>query len=92
MLVSSIARFDALNTMSNAAFASMQTSNNLMNMVHGASFSGEPDLNTLNEMDKRASFRFATNGLLHKLAYYQEQMLKELQTDEIKKYKINFVA
>lgn len=93
MLVSSIARFDALNSMSNAAFASMQLSNNMTKFAHnGATFEGDSDLAALNGVDKRASISQATNGLLYKLAYYQEQMLRDMQADEIKKYKINFVA
>ena len=92
MLVSSIARFDALNNMNNAAFASMQLSNNMMKFAHNRTFEGDSDLSALNKIDKRASISQATNGLLYKLAYYQEQMLRDMQADEIKKYKINFVA
>ena len=93
MLVSSIARFDALNTMNNTAFASMQLSNNMMKFAHqGATFGGEYGLNHLQKIDRNISSDLATNGLLYKLAYYQEQMTRDLQADEIKKYKINFVA
>ena len=49
MLVSSIARFNALNTMNNASFASMQVSNGL----NKHAFGGEHDLSMLNKMDNR---------------------------------------
>ena len=93
MLVSSIARFDALNTMNNTAFASMQLSNDMIKFAHhGATFGGEHDLSGFQDIYKNTSTGLATNGLLHKLAYYHEQMVRDLQADEIKKYKINFVA
>lgn len=93
MLVSSIARFDAFNTMNNSAFASMQLSNSMIKFAHhGATFEGDNDLNSVQKIDNAVSKRIASNGLLHKLAYYQEQMFRDLQSDEIKKYTINFVA
>ena len=93
MLVSSIARFDALNSMNNTAFASMQLSHGMMRFAHhGATFSGDNDLNVVQKNDVAASKKITSSGLLHKLAYYQEQMTRDLQTDEIKKYTINFVA
>lgn len=93
MLVSSIARFDALNTMNNSMFASMKASNNLMRLVqNGATFGGEHDLAMLHEMDKRMTLDLATNGLLYKLAYFQEKMLAKMQADELKNNKVNYLA
>ena len=83
MLVSSIARFEAINTMNNTMFQSMQASNGMMNLVRNATFGG--DMNFLHEMDNRFALDFATNGLLYKLAYYQEKMLAKMQAYEFKR-------
>lgn len=70
MLVSTIARFNALNTMNNAAFASMQSSNLLLNAVSSC---GNNNLYALNEMDKKISSDMLTNNLLYKIASLQEK-------------------
>lgn len=85
MLVSSIARFNALNTMSNAAMASMQTTNSMLAASNASAFGGEHDLALLNEMDKKLSIDLASNSLLNKLAYFQEKMLSKHKNNEIKK-------
>ena len=72
MLVSSIARFNALNTMNNASFASMQVSNGL----NKHAFGGEHDLSMLNKMDNRMSLDLVSNKLL---AYLQEKMAAKHQ-------------
>lgn len=87
MLVSSIARFNALNTMNNAAFASMQTSNLMINMASHP-FGGEHDLSMLNQMDKKLSMDLATNSLLYKLAYFQEKMAAKQQKNDIKSFSV----
>ena len=93
MLVSSIARFQAINTMNNTMFQAMQASNNIMRLANNAhSFGGDNDLSFLHELDKRFALDMATNGLLYKLAYYQEKMLAKLQAQEIKNSSIDYKA
>ena len=93
MLVSSIARFEAINTMNNSMFQSMQASNNMMSLINNAhTFGGDFDLGFLHELDKRFSLDMATNGLLYKLAYYQEKMLAKLQKRELKQNSIDYKA
>lgn len=72
MLVSSIARFNAVNTMNNATFASTQSTNNRVNAVHA--FNGVNNLSMLNSIDKKLSLNIITNNLLCKVAYLQEKM------------------
>ena len=81
MLVSSIARFNALNTMNDAAFASTQISNIRNNTVH--TFGGEHNLSMLNEMDKKMSLDLLTNNLLYKIAYLQEKMFAKQQKNKL---------
>ena len=75
MLVSSIARFNALNTMNNASFASMQVSKGLNKHALG----GEHDLSMLNKMDNRMSLDLVSNKLLYNVAYLQEKMAAKHQ-------------
>ena len=84
MLVSSIARFNALNTMNNAAFATMQISNSMLNTVDHT-FGGERNLSLLHDMDKRFSLDLLTNNLLYKLAFLQEKMAAKHQNNNVKK-------
>ena len=93
MLVSSIARFEAVNTMNNAAFQSMQASNNMMNIIGDSNtFGSVLDMNMLHELDTRFSITMVTNNLLYKLAYLQEKMFSKMQADEIKRNKIDYKA
>ena len=95
MLVSSIARFEAMNTMNNAAFASMQASNAMMNNLRNVNtFSGEHSLDMLHEMDNRLSLDLISNALLYKIAYLQEKMFNKMQIKELENSKksINYFA
>lgn len=86
MLVSSIARFNAINTMNNASFASMQASNSMINGLNNThAFGGEHDLSMLNKMDKKNSLDLLTNKLLYNVAYLQEKMAAKHQNNQIKK-------
>ncbi len=86
MLVSSIARFNAINTMNNASFASMQTSNSIINGLNNThTFGGEHDLSMLNKMDKKNSLDLLTNKLLYNIAYLQEKMAAKHQNNQVKK-------
>lgn len=80
MLVSSIARFNAINTMNNASFATMQASNSMINGLNNThTFGGEHDLSMLNKMDKKNSLDLLTNKLLYNVAYLQEKMASNNQ-------------
>lgn len=86
MLVSSIARFNAINTMNNASFASTQASNSIINGLNNThTFGGEHDLSMLNKMDKKNSLDLLTNKLLYKVAYLQEKMAAKQQSNQLKK-------
>lgn len=88
MLVSSIARFEAANTMNNAMFQTMQASNNMMNIIGSSrTFGNMSDLNMLHELDNKFSISMATNSLLYKLAYLQEKMFAKMQADEFARNK-----
>ena len=92
MLVSSIARFNALNTMNNAAFASMQISNSIMNAASNShTFGGEHDLSMLNKMDKSLSLDLATNKFLYKMASIQEKFATKHQDSKPNK-SLNYLA
>lgn len=91
MLVSSIARFNALNTMSNASFAAMQTNSSIMSTLNNIhTFGGEHDLSMLNSLDKKFSLDLQTNSLLYKLAYMQEKMAAKQQNNN--KNSLNLLA
>ena len=94
MLVSSIARFNAINTMNNASFNMMNASNSLMGAMSGNSraFGGEHNLSMLHEMDKKISLDLASNSLLYKLAYLQEKSLAKRQAQECKQNKLDVIA
>lgn len=92
MLVSSIARFNAINTMSNAAFMSLDASNSMVNGINNThAFGGEHDMAMLNKMDKKLSLDLLTNKFLYKMAYLQEKITNKHQTNEVKK-SVNFLA
>ena len=91
MLVSAIARFDAVNTMNNASFAMMQNSNNMMSAVRNLhTFGG--DYESLNDLDNRFSMVMLTNSLMYKIAYLQEKMFAKKQKDEFERNKVNYIA
>ena len=93
MLVSSISRFNAVNTMNNITAESIQASNTLGNTINNThTFGGEHDLSMLNKMDNKLGLDLLTNKLLFKMAYLQEKMAsKHQQNNEIKKY-LNVLA
>lgn len=86
MLVSSIARFNAINTMNNAAMNMMNASSAFTNtMANMHTFGGEHDLNMLHNMDKKLSLDLASNSLLYKISYLQEKEAKKRQETEAKR-------
>jgi len=93
MLVSMMARFNAINTMNNAQFASMQASNNMMRMVGNMhTFEGDNNLETLHEYDNKFSSDIATNSLLYRLAALQEKIFAKMYSDDLEKHKVNYIA
>lgn len=87
MLVSSIARFNAMNNMNNAAMNMMNASNSFQSSVANMnSFGGEHGLSMLHEMDKRLSLDLASNSLLYKISYLQEKAAKKRQEQDIKRF------
>lgn len=72
MLVSSIARFSAVNTMDNSALTSNQTSNSRVNAVHA--FSGDKSFGVLNVIDKKLNFKTLAGQILHKITNFQEKV------------------
>ena len=91
MLVSAIARFEAVNTMNNASFASMQNSNSMMFSVRNLhTFGG--DYESLNDMDNRFSIAMLTNSLMYKMAFLQEKMFSKMQKDEFERNKVSYIA
>ena len=84
MLVSSIARFNAAQSMNNAAFGIMQNYTQMSNAVSNSTFGGENNLTMLHQMDKKLSLDLASNSLLYKIASLKEKMAKIHQEQNIK--------
>lgn len=82
MLVSSIARFNAVNNMNNAAMNIMNAANSFTNL---SAFGGEHDLTMLHEKDKKLSLDLASNSLLYKISYLQEKAAQKRQQQEMKR-------
>lgn len=82
MLVSSIARFNALHNMNNAAMNMMNAANSFTNV---RAFGGEHDLTMLHEKDKKLSLDLASNSLLYKISYLQEKAAQKRQQQEMKR-------
>lgn len=87
MLVSSIARFKAAESMNNAAYSMINTTNTMNNAVSNLNtFGGEQDLNLLHQMDKKLSLDLASNSLLYKLSCLQQKAAQKRQEQEIKQF------
>lgn len=82
MLVYSIARFNAVNNMNNAAMNMMNAANSFTNL---SAFGGEHDLTMLHEKDKKLSLDLASNSLLYKISYLQEKAAQKRQQQEMKR-------
>ena len=82
MLVSSIARFNAINNMNNAAMNMMNAASSFTNL---SAFGGEHDLTKLHEKDKKLSLDLASNSLLYKISYLQEKAEQKRQQQEVKR-------
>lgn len=95
MLVSSIARFNAISQM-NTASMNMRKSmgelgvshGNIKNIVAG----GEHSLELLQQMESKLSLDLASNNLLYKLAYLQEKTEAKKLEREFANNKLNLMA
>lgn len=92
MLVSSIVRFNAVQSMNNAAFGVMQTYNQMNNALSHHTFGGENDLTMLHEMDKKLSLDLVSNSLLYKIASLQEKMAQKHQAQDFEKGRLSILA
>lgn len=84
MLVSSMARFNAMNMMSNAAYNNMQGADSLMRM---STFSGDSFQSSyaLNSAEKKLTSDRLQNNLLYKIALWQEKSAKKAQDESIQR-------
>lgn len=92
MLVSSIARFEAISAMHKAT-------NNIVNIhattsdgVSNRAFGGEHSLEILHETDKKNSLDLLSNSLTYQLAYFQNKMLQKQQANELKSNRLNLLG
>lgn len=85
MLVSSIARLNAVNTMNNAAFMALSASNSMISGVNNThAFEGERNLVALNQAEKTINASLLTNNLLYKISSLQEKFSAKKQSNELK--------
>jgi len=74
MLVSLMARLNAISMRNNAAYAMMQNRMNMMSMMSNPSFGrGEPNYGLLNAIDTQMQIDNVKNGFLYQIASAQEQ-------------------
>ncbi len=92
MLVSSIARFNAITNMGNAAMNMMNASNSMMSSFRSHTFGGEHNLDMLHNLDKKNSLDLASNSLLYKLSYLQEKAAAKRQALEPQSSKLDVMA
>lgn len=91
MLVSLMARLNAINTMHNAQWAMMQNSRNMMAVARNLSFGGY-DMETLHNLDTRFALDNAKNQTLYMIASAQEKALAQKMAQEAKDNKISYIA
>jgi len=91
MLVSLMARLNAINTMHNAQWAMMQNSRNMMQVARNLSFGGY-DMNTLHDLDTRFALNNVQNQTLYMIAEAQEKAAAQQMAQEAKNNKISYIA
>ena len=91
MLVSLMARLNAINTMHNAQWAMMQNSRNMMHVARNLSFGGY-DMNTLHDLDTRFALNNAQNQTLYMIASAQEKTAAQQMAQDAKDNKISYIA
>lgn len=85
MLVSSIARFSAINNMNNASFGMMAASDAMVRNACCPSKGGEHDLAMLKDNENKLNMDLISNKLLYKISYLQEKLAKKHQDADIKR-------
>lgn len=91
MLVSLMARLNAINTMHNAQWVMMQNSRNMMQVARNLPFGGY-DMNTLHNLDTRFALNNAQNQTLYMIAAAQEKAAAQQMAQEAKNNKISYIA
>ena len=91
MLVSLMARLNAINTMHNAQWAMMQNSRNMMQVARNLPFGGY-DMNTLHDLDTRFALNNAQNQTLYMIVAAQENAAAQLMAQEANNNKISYIA
>lgn len=91
MLVSLMARLNAISQMHNAQWAMMQNNMAMMNMCRSLpSFGGNMEM--LNAMDTQFEIDNAQNQLLYQIASAQEKAAAAQISQELKDNKISYIA
>jgi len=91
MLVSLMARLNAINTMHNAQWVMMQNSRNMMEIARNLPFGGY-DMNTLHNLDTRFALNSAQNQTLYMIAAAQEKAAAQQLAQEAKDKRISYLA
>lgn len=82
MMTTSIGGLNAMNMANWAAYNMMTNSNARLGLL---SFRGDTDLRALNNADKRLDLDMLNNGLLYKASLAQEESLKKITDQNIKR-------
>lgn len=85
MITPVISRLSAINSMNNAAYGMMQTSNALMQMVSFAGTNPNVDLGKLHSAENALMMKMLNDSFIYKISQAQEKQLKKLEQDNIKR-------
>jgi len=91
MLVSLMARLNAVSQKNNAQYALMQNRMNMMRALQSPSF-GSSSMEALHQMDMNFAMNNEYNQTLYMLASAQEKAAAELMANEAKNNKISYIA
>ena len=91
MLVSLMARLNAISTMHNAQWSMMQNSRNMMQIARNLSFGGY-DMQALHNLDTRFALNNERNQTLYMIAFAQEKAIAQKMAQEAKNNKISYTA
>ncbi len=84
MITPVISRLSAINSMNNAAYGMMQSSNALMGLISFAGTNPNVDLGKLNSVEKNLMMKMLNDSFIYKISQAQEKQLKKLEQDNIK--------
>lgn len=91
MLVSLMARLNAINIRNNAQFAMLQNRQNMMCAIRNLpAFCG--DMRTLAQMDQQFAIKQAQNETMYLLASAQEKAATQMIKQETQNNKISYIA